>query len=59
MNKYLFNNTVKTMKTLNLVDDNGIFNHLKKHELLMHINRIITLISIRINCRENILILNL
>lgn len=52
IDKNLFNNTVKTMKNLNLVDNNGIFNHLKKHELLSHINRIIALISIRINCKD-------
>ena len=52
INNNLFNNTVKTMKTLKIIGNDGIFYHLKKHELLKYINGIIALISIRINCKD-------
>ena len=48
----LFKNTIKIMKRLNIISKDSIFYHLKKHELQKHINGIIALISIRINCKD-------
>jgi hypothetical protein len=48
----LFKNTIKIMKKLKIISKDSIFYHLKKPELKNHINVIIALISIRINCKD-------
>jgi hypothetical protein len=48
----LFKNTIKIMKKLNIISKDSIFYHLKKQEFKKHINGIVALISIRINCKD-------
>lgn len=52
INQDLFNNTIKNMKKLKIIGNDNVFYHLKKHELYDHINFILVLISIRINCKD-------
>lgn len=48
----LFVNTINIMVKLNIINKDKVFHHLKKNELQKIMNIVITLISIRINCKD-------
>ena len=48
----LYHNTNDIMRNLKIINKDNIFHHLNKREFINVINVIVTLISIRINCKE-------
>lgn len=49
----LYKNSIKTMKTLNIINKDNIFNPINKKKLKNILCIILTLLNIRINCKNN------